>query len=563
MQKNMTGPASIDALRVIREEFKNRGSIDALDVIVRSYPEETNYIVLVRESDFAKAAEIGNDLDDIISTDSHKAFVVVRRAPKDLDVPVTTKAMTAGVRDPRATELIRLISARSRVSEVQPSLSYIRDVRASISAVTAGRHHLVFGRRGAGKTALLVEAKSQVDREGALSCWVNLQTYRNEPADRVFLYILEEILTIVTMKQQEVRPESAVSVMAVELFEAVRRLLGARVTSREDTQRLIPSVARLMRRFLDQNSARLYIFLDDFYYLPRADQPRVLDMLNSCIRDCEAWIKVASIRHLTRWFQSSPPTGLQTIQDADLIDLDVTLQDPKRAKSFLESILHEYARYVGIGSLSRLFNGNALDRLVLASGAVPRDYLVLASDTIVKAQRRPNARLVGAQDVNQAAGDAAQVKIQELEEDMASNVDAAKRTVKALNIVRDFCLEETSYTYFLVDFRDKESRPEVYSVLTDLMDVRLIHVVDASVSNPNVAGRRSEAFMLDLSQFSGSRLKRGIQILDFQGGRIVSRRTKKSMENVRVGDTPRQVIAILRAAPPFDLTRLDGLVSGD
>lgn len=403
------------------KNFKTRGSIDVLDVIVRSYPEETNYIVLVRESDFAKAAEIGNDLDDLISTDSHKAFVVVRRTPKEF--PVTTKAMTAGVQDPRATELTRLISARSRVSEVQPSLSYIRDVRSSsISAITAGRHHLVFGRRGAGKTALLVEAKSQVDREGALSCWVNLQTYRNESADRVFLYMLEEILTIVTAKQQEIRPESVVTVRAVELFEDVQRLLGERNTRREDAQRLIPRAAQLIRRFLDQNSARLYIFLDDFYYLPRADQPRVLDMLNSCIRDCEAWIKVASIRHLTRWFQSSPPMGLQTIQDADLIDLDVTLQDPKQAKNFLENILNEYARHVGIGSLNRLFHGSALDRLVLASGAVPRDYLVLASDAIVKAQRRPSARLVGAQEVTQAAGDAAQVKIQELEEDMVAGM---------------------------------------------------------------------------------------------------------------------------------------------
>jgi hypothetical protein len=50
-------------------------------------------------------------------------------------------------------------------------------------------------------------------------------------------------------------------------------------------------------------------------------------------------------------------------------------------------------------------------------------------------------------------------RIQELEEDMASNVDAAKRTVKALSIVRDFCLEETSYTYFLVDFRARNLIP--------------------------------------------------------------------------------------------------------
>ncbi|MBW0091426.1 ATP-binding protein [Pseudonocardia oceani] len=550
----------LDVTQTIQREFRERGGVELLSISVRPYPEETNYIVFVKEEDFHRAAEIGNELDSIISSETNRAFIVVRRAPKEMTSDSKSDPMVDGVQDPRATELVRLISSRSRVSEVQPSLSYIRDIRSSIAAITTGRHHLVFGRRGAGKTALLVEAKQQVEREGSLSCWVNIQTLRNEPADRVFLYVLEEILTTVATRQQEIRPESLISVMAVEVFDEVRRLLGQRETETVDAQRLIPRVSRLLRRFLEQSGNALYIFLDDFYYLPRHDQPRVLDMLNSCIRDCEAWLKVASIRHLTRWFQSSPPMGLQTIQDADLIDLDVTLQDPKRAKSFLESILLEYARHVGVTNLTKLFHGKALDRLVLASGAVPRDYLVLASDTIVKAQRRASAKLVGAQEVNQAAGDAAQVKIQELEEDMASNLQVAERTVRALSIVRDFCLNEKSYTYFLVDFRDKEVHPELYSVLTDLMDVRLIHVIDPSVSNPHIAGRRSEAFMLDLSQFSGSRLKQGIQILDFQSGRIVSRRTRTGAENTKVGGTPLQVIAILRGAPSFELSRLGELI---
>jgi hypothetical protein len=310
-----------------------------------------------------------------------------------------------------------------------------------------------------------------------------------------------------------------------------------------------------MQRFLTTGDLQQYVFIDDFYYIARTDQPRVLDMLHGCIRDTNVWLKIASIRHLTRWFQSSPPLGLQTIHDADHINLDVTLQDPKRAKLFLEDILQQYSRRVGIASLSRIFHGKALDRLVLASGAVPRDYLVLASSAIDKAKIRPGSKLVGAQDVNQAAGDAAQVKVQELEEDMASNVDTAERTLRALKVIRDFCLDEKSFTYFLVGYRDKEDRPLHYNVLTDLLDVRLIHLIDAGVSDPHAAGHRSEAFMLDLSQFSGSRLKQGIQVLDYVRGKIVSHRTR-SAEARKTGDTPLQVIAILRGAPTMELERL-------
>ncbi|MGW2518663.1 hypothetical protein ACWC09_16935 [Streptomyces sp. NPDC001617] len=552
--------ASENVPEFLRQEFRTRGGIEVLDVSVRAYPDETNYIVLVDEQDLPEAAQIGNSLDDVISSPESRSFVIVRKAPKEL-VRTSSAPLSAGVQDPRATDLSRLISARSRVSEAQPSLSYVRDVEFNLSAVTASRHHLIFGRRGAGKTALLVEARRKLSSEGAISCWINMQTLRNETPDRVFLYVLEEISESIVSKQQQLRPESIISVMAVELYESVRRLLSS--TGEVDTKevmRLIPQAQRTIHRFLEMSDLRFYIFVDDFYYLPRNDQPRILDMLHGAVRDCNAWLKIASIRHLTRWFQSSPPLGLQTMHDADLIDLDVTLQDPQRAKTFLENILHQYAKHVGVASLGRLFHAAALDRLVLASGAVPRDYLVLAGSAISKAQRRQNAKLVGVQDVNQAAGDAAQVKLQELEDDMAADVASATRTISGLKAIRDFCLEETSFTYFLVGYRDKEDNPHLYSIITDLLDVRMIHLIDAGVSDAHAAGQRSEVYMLDLSQFSGSRLKQGIQVLDFSGGKIVSRKTRTS-DTAKTGNTPRQVIAILRAGPTFELRRLSEVIA--
>ncbi|CAM5508654.1 hypothetical protein STENM36S_08645 [Streptomyces tendae] len=553
-------PTVEDIPEFLRAEFRDRGGIEVLDVSVRAYPDETNYIVLVNEEDVPDAAQIGNSLDDVISSPENRAFVIVRKAPKEL-VKTSSAPLNAGVQDTRATDLSRLISARSRASEAQPSLSYVRDAEFNLSAVTASRHHLIFGRRGAGKTALLVEAKGQLTADGALSCWINMQTLRNESPDRVFLYVLEEIAESIVTKQQQIKPESIISVMAADLYENVRRLLSsAGEADAKEVMRLIPQAQRTIHRFLEMSDLRLYIFIDDFYYLPRNDQPRILDMLHGAVRDCNSWLKIASIRHLTRWFQSSPPLGLQTMHDADLIDLDVTLQDPQRAKTFLESILHQYAKHVGVASPGRLFHAAALDRLVLASGAVPRDYLVLAGSAISKAQRRQNAKLVGVQDVNQAAGDAAQVKLQELEDDMAADVESATRTISGLKTIRDFCLEETSFTYFLVGYRDKEDNPHLYSIITDLLDVRMIHLIDAGVSDAHAAGQRSEVYMLDLSQFSGSRLKQGIQVLDFSGGKIVSRKTRTS-DTAKTGNTPRQVIAILRAGPTFGLERLRGLAS--
>lgn len=543
----------------IRHTFAKAAGIQVVSIDVRTYPEETNYIVYVSDTDLPRAAEIGNGLDDELADQAPRAFVVVRKARAEMLDAVVPSRLTHGVQDGRAADLIRLISARSRVSLAQPSLSYVRDAEANLSAVTAGRHHLIFGRRGAGKTALLVEARGQLQREGAITPWVNVQTLRNEPPMRVVLYVLEELVSAVLSAQKAVRPESIVASDLTGLFESIRGQLTKEESDDRQVQALVPRLQRALSRFLDIEGATLYLFLDDFYYLPRDQQPLVLDLLHGCVRDSNAWLKVASIRHLTRWFESSPPRGLQTIHDADIIDLDVTLQDPQRAQNFLENVLQRYAAQVGIPVLTRLFSSKALDRLVLASGAVPRDYLVLASSAIVKAQARTNATLVGAQDVNQAAGDAMGAKLQELEDDMASNAGTAERTLAALKVVRDFCLEEKSYTYFLVGFRDKEQAPAEYNLLTDLMDVRLVHMLDAGVSDPHAAGQRSEAFLLDLSQYTGSRLKQRIQVLDFSKGRVVSRETRTSAAP-RIGNTPLQVIAILRRAPVFSLSRLTDVV---
>ncbi|MET7276079.1 hypothetical protein ABZS59_33715 [Streptomyces flaveolus] len=559
----MSTPASGDWTAHIKRAFEERSGIWVADIATREYPDETNYIVYVRENDVPDAAVIGNELDEEISSPGNRAFVIVRKAPDEL-LEKEMRPLASGVQDSRSTDLGNLISARSRVSEAQPSLSYVKDADRNLFAVTTPRHHLIFGRRGAGKSALLVEAKRSLDSESNISSWTNMQTLRNEPAGRVFLHVVEDLLQAVVTRQQRIRSQSPISVQAVDVYEEVRSLLSVESPAPDWPTRLIPKVQRTLKRFLDANGLRLYIFVDDFYYIPRGDQPMLLDMLHGCVRDCDAWLKIASIRHLTKWWQSSPPLGLQTMHDADLLDLDVTLQDPGRAKRFLESILTEYARHVGIPSLSRIFSSPALDRLVLASGGVPRDYLILAQSSILKAQRRQKSKLVGVQDVNQAAGDAAQAKVQELEEDMASDIQSATRTLDALKRVRAFCLEETSHTYFLIGYRDKENAPSCYNVLTDLLDLRLIHLVDDGVSDPHSAGHRSEAYMLDLSQFSGSRLKQGIRVLDFQAGNIISRKTRgsyrgKSESSPKVGDTPLRAIAILRTAPTFTLDRVADL----
>lgn len=547
MTKQRAEPSAVEG---VRNAFSDAG-VEILKVDVRAYPEETIIVVHVPEEEIEAGASIGNELDRRFSAEGFDGFVTVRPGRKENDQKQA--ALTEGVRDSRATELARLIAERSRTSEAQPSLHYVKDVAANISAATSPRHHLIFGRRGAGKTALMVEARRMVTAQGAESIWLNFQTLRNESVGRIFLRYVIRVCELITVHYRQVEEYPQVALNAARLQQEIEAALRSGTDTVPDAMRLVPEVQELIHRFSRTAAMRLFIFLDDFYFIPRDQQPQLLDLIHGSIRDTDAWLKVASIRHLTRWFQSDPPLGLQTGHDAELLDLDVTLQDPFRAKTFLESVLLQYANHVNVQRLSQLFARGSLDRLVLASGAVPRDYLTLAAGALTRAKARQGARLVGTQDINQAAGDAAQAKIQELEEDLAANKTSAEVTLNALLALKEFCLEQERSTYFRVDLRVKESQALEYAALTSLLEVRLTHLVDPSISDRRKAGERAEVFMLDLSQFAGARLRQSIRVLDLEGGVVVSKLTGKKA-STKAGRTPRQLVGIYRSAPLLDLS---------
>jgi hypothetical protein len=70
------------------------------------------------------------------------------------------------------------------------------------------------------------------------------------------------------------------------------------------------------------------------------------------------------------------------------------------------------------------------------------------------------------------------------------------------------------------------------------------------------AGERAEVFMLDLSQFSGARLRQSIQVLDLERGVVVTKRTGQK-DSTREGRSPRQLTTIYRSAPLLDLEIFD------
>jgi len=78
-----------------------------------------------------------------------------------------------------------------------------------------------------------------------------------------------------------------------------------------------------------------YLVLDDLYHIRRSDQPRVIDYFHRLGKSANLWIKVGTIRHRSSWYiNGDPPLGMKIGDDADEIDLDLTLERYDQAQSF-------------------------------------------------------------------------------------------------------------------------------------------------------------------------------------------------------------------------------------
>jgi len=537
--------------QMVLERFRQSG-LEPVSIQVRSFPGETIVVIEV-DRDYDSALSLARELDAHIES----GFVTVRHASTGRKPPQHKEV--SGVHDERIPALVELMNARARTSEAQPSLRYVADVAERINLAVAPRHHLVFGRRGVGKTALLLEAKRLLEKQGALTLWVNMHPLRDLTKEDAFLTIA---LRICDLGLGALHGEAANG--AAKLLNAVRVSLETTLTeSVENRPRIsafVPKLQQAISRLCMTSKQPLYIFLDDIHYMNINEVPGLLDLLHGISRDNPVWLKIAGIRHQTRWFIPTPPIGLQTGHDASIINLDITLEQPSRAKTFLQSILESYVEQSDTAPSRGFLSGAALDRLVLASGGVPRDFLTLCVAALQIARQRTNARTVGVQDVNHAAGAAAQTKLQELEDDAAAARGRSQDLVSALNIVREFLLTERQITFLSVDFLDKENRPKEYGLMQGLMDLRMLHLINSALSDAHHAGHRSEVYLLDLSQYSGARLKRNLRVLDFVKDDLVLKKTI-GQDAPRVGDTPRKLVELLRLGPTFELSRLSNIVN--
>jgi Cdc6-like AAA superfamily ATPase len=469
---------------------------------------------------------------------------------------------------------------------------FIEPAQGTLSRALAKRPHIVFGRRGSGKSSLLRKAVADLTVDRRPIAFVDLETFKGHSYPDVLISILIQTLERFSqwLDTAAVNPANKTSFWH-RLFGATpKRPPFDKERTKALSERLANEVADLKRVLLeedkiatetrsvssqsaegcvgisskaslgpgelagkastkDKNSSEeevserftrskldllhrriieyqkifrdlaalssgdSYLVLDDLYHIRRSDQPRVIDYFHRLGKSSNLWVKIGTIRHRSSWYvNGDPPIGMKIGDDGDEIDLDLTLEKYQQAKDFLFRILKGFFDAAKL-KVDDILTDGALDRLVLASGGVARDFLGIFRRSIGIARNRSSGARgpkIGVEDVNAAAGEYDQYKREELRRDTFEEDEPPIENEFAK--IREFCLDSANANCFLID---KDAQRRLSDRVEELTDLRLVHKVRSRVTISSRPGKLFEAYMLDVSQYTASRKKRELEIIEF------------------------------------------------
>jgi hypothetical protein len=490
----------------------------------------------------------------------------------------------------KMAELGTLVEEATRSTE-EGVRYFTEPALGTLKRATNKRHHLVFGRRGSGKSSLLRKAGADLTVNRRPIAYVDLEPFKGHTYPNVLLSILISTFTKYEewLKTAAINPSTKISFWdkyfgksptrpsfnrkksanlaqtfnkvindlntllhsadEMDRIETTRESNHATTTGRLDAKIGLPKSSvsasaehqeatenaketqdtytnkkvdflhlhimeyhKIFDELAELSDGDSYLFLDDLYHIKRSDQPDVVDYFHRLAKGHHLWLKIGTIRHRTDWYvASSPPIGVKLGEDADEIDLDVTLEKYQMARKFLFEILSNFAKPLELRVDDFLTDG-AKDRLVLASAGVARDFLSIFRRSIDIARERgggPRGPKIGAEDVNVASGEYDTYKREDFNRD-------ATEDSKVLNDLYDdisiFCLEKINTNCFLIN---KDSTSANVNLLHGLVDLKLLHLVRSRVTVSGRPGLIYEAYMLDLSRYTGARKQREFKIVEF------------------------------------------------
>lgn len=443
-------------------------------------------------------------------------------------------------------------------------VAYI-DTGNVLADVSARQNHVVFARRGCGKTLLLHYSAKHLP-DGVRAVYLNCEDFKRHSFPNVLIEILDALFgelekhlsgwfgrkrrsrdliknirsQLAQLKDADEVVDAAVkTVSSVDGSRDLRGKLGtpsgAHIAAsgevglsrkqHDETQRtfqsrkekivsldnLLPQLKSQVREFFELSNVVKAVFLqiDDLYHLRREDQPFVADYVHRLCKDVPLFFKIATLRHASVLYVSrdGQPIGAQERQDFQPLNIDYTFMDFRKTRDQNKLIMHEFGKLAGFkgAEVDGLFKGTGFERLVLAGGGVPRDTLSLFLEVLSDVQQNTDKR-IGKDDVRILSKSNFERRIEELKQD--SGAGEQEPLIKAIYVIRAFCLEKQT-NVFLVAERTLQQDDDFRSLIYRLLDYRIIHSGATALTHKSRRDGTYQAFAIDIGCYAHLRKLQG------------------------------------------------------
>ena len=432
------------------------------------------------------------------------------------------------------------------------SIGYI-DIANALSKANSKQNHVIFGRRGCGKSLLLQESRRTLNEKTKV-IYLNCEDFKNHSFPNVLIEILDSIFSelekhvngwfgrkkrckqvigeirknLFRLKAQADEQntkikETASTESATELAagaSALDKQINISVKDKragkaaiekeyekadskiEKLNLLLVDIKKQVREVFELSNSvtTVFIQLDDFYHLPRTVQPHVTDYIHRLCKDVPLFFKIATLRHASVLYadRNGQPTGAQERHDYQPLNVDFTLQDVNKTEKQLKQIFHAFAEKAGLSihDFDLLFKGEGFRRLVLAGGGVPRDCLSILVELISNSEGQIDR--IGKDNIRALSFTNFEHRIEELKTD--SEQSEQDSLLKGIYVLREFCLSKKN-NIFMVSEQTLREHEILKELLNRLLDYRIVHSVGSAYTHKSKPGSY-QAFMIDIGSYA-------------------------------------------------------------
>lgn len=446
-------------------------------------------------------------------------------------------------------KLVNYIEANLR-SSTTAGLKFV-DSRNFSSRLANTQNHVIFGRRGSGKTSLL---NSIIENKSIINIFINLEDFKDITFPNILLYILmttfnklrkeidntfpwykfskkankvkKEIKSICKeFKNYLEEPDEEIQDINTLEFDRLSYYAGLKIKeanvgtkgSKDFSQEIkrkilkkkidfiriqLTNYKNLIIKISDLFALPIFLILDDFYFVDKSIQPELVDYFHRLTKSTNLYLKLATIKYRSKLYKRDNNNYIGTELGHDIFDIDIdyTLDDFEQLTIFMKQLLDNAILNSRCHiKFDQLFTGDGFSQLCLASGGVPRDFLFLFVNL---ANNINTSDKIGKIQVNEVAISNLADKLDSLKKDSKDDESILENY---LYIIKSIVYNSNKTNAFLIAKEDFDKHHYFKQIIRELIDLRLIHLVEQNTSKAPSDGRRYEAFIIDICLYDNSR----------------------------------------------------------